>query len=101
MTTQLQKNKSFVLLLLNTESKQKSALLESATKSQLLTIVEIFKNLSVLQIPDSTKKVLRLRPRVYKSLQSKLLKRKTILRNAHFILRGLLSVKSQLQQILS
>ena len=98
-------NKTFLDLLLSTSTEQALALLDTATKDQLLLISEIAKNILRLPLPNRKAELyVAKRKKLFQTLANKSLSRarkiKTIRRNANHIMHVLLALKQQLSELL-
>lgn len=105
MSKNIIENKHYLTLLLSTTAKaQALALLQTATKEQILLLSEIALNLTHLELPKKAKFYVSKKKKLLERLSSKTLarsrKQALIQKNAKFILDLLLSLKSQLSELL-
>lgn len=105
MSQRLNDDKHFLILLLNGNKDQSNALLDTITKSQTLTLLEIFMNLYNLPVSNETKTLLKKRKRFFSLLCRKKGslsgKKQLIQRHRLQVLDTLMSVKQDLINLLS
>ena len=104
MSKRLTRQKAFIDLVLNSETNQANALIETITDDQALTLIEILLNLHRLKVSRQTSQLLIKRKRLFRQLMSSKVKsqRKKYLIKKHRrqILDTLKSVKSKLLGLL-
>ena len=105
MSKRLQQNKHFLQLLLNTSQDQSRAILKSLTPEQLVTIIEIFSNLSkISSISPETKHLICKRQRLCRRLTDKNLnlqvKNNLVHKHTFQVLHTLMSARKLLLKLL-
>ena len=104
MSKRLFRESAFIELLLNGDKQQAYALIDTATRDQVLALIEIFINLHRLKVPNKTEHLLKKRKRLFQPLISDKVnvKRKQSLIRQHRlqILDTLRSVRSKLLELL-
>ena len=104
MSKQLDTNKNFIKLLLNTTKDQASALLDTITKEQIRLISEISLNVLNLDLPKKATQLVQRKKKLFEKLSKKQTPPKTkqslIRKNYKHIILTLWSLKPQLEQLL-